>query len=391
MLVLLACQKEKEEPADDSERIRQNLQTVVDKFIVENPEIPGVVAMLNINGRHPIQASAGLADLKQGEKMTADHKLAVASNTKMLTAVIILQLMEEEKLRLNDPVSLYLPASVVNKLCVINDVSFGQFITIAQLLKHKSGIYDYIDVPFLSSTVSAPQRFDEPDELVDYASRAGAPYFIPGTAGAYHYSSTNYILLGMIIEKVCNKPYQQVLRERILQPLDMKNSSLLAYENRTAPYAHGYYAGNDITNSNLSWTWATGGLLSNAADLNKFMFALMSGKLFKHPFTLRWMLNMTTESLKEYGYSYGLGILQYDFGYGFIAQGHVGSLHGYCTAIFYLPLTNTVMFIGFNRGYVSNELFDLVGKTYQCLVNTYEPRPALFPSPAQFPGFGPVH
>ena len=123
----------------------------------------------------------------------ADTHFRIASNTKTMTAAVIVQLAQEGKLSLDDPVSKYVPG-----------VPNGDNITIAELLEMRSGLYNYTDAPELSASLDRdPTKVWTPDELLAIAF-AHPPNFPPGTA--YEYNNTNYALLGLIAEKVDGKP-----------------------------------------------------------------------------------------------------------------------------------------------------------------------------------------
>jgi D-alanyl-D-alanine carboxypeptidase len=370
ILFFTSCQVR---PDDDKEYFarQKTLQAQLDIFLQNNPEVPGIVSSWRLKDNSLVQAASGYADIELKERMSTYHKMGVASNTKMMTATIILQLQEEGKLKLNDPMRKYLPNVITDNICVLNGISYGNLITIRQLLKHTSGIYDFVDANFIKSTLYFPDKNYTPEDLLIYNVCAGRPYFIPGTAGKYHYSSTNYILLGMIIQKITGQPFHSVLRDRIFTPLHMFNSSVWTYEQPAAPLAAGYNNGVDISHNNLSWTWATGGVVSQADEMNLFIKTLFHGYFFKKRETLLAMMQTTPESVDEYGYEYGLGIMKYNFGNGFIAYGHIGSLHGYNSACFYLPLHDASFFVGINRGNAQPFLFDLMGQCYSCVVANY--------------------
>ncbi|MBX7203938.1 MAG: beta-lactamase family protein [Bacteroidia bacterium] len=384
MLFITACQRK---PDSDNEHFVQQktLQAQLDTFLQNNPEIPGIVSSWRLRDNSLIQAASGFANIELKEPMTVYHKMGVASNTKVMTATIILQLHEEGKIKLNDPIGKYLSHEITDNICVLNGISYGNLITIRQLLKHTSGIYDFVDANFINSTLYFPDKNYTPEDLLMYNVCAGQPYFIPGTAGKYHYSSTNYILLGMIIQKITGQPFHIVLRDRIFTPLHLLNSSVWTYEKPAAPLAAGYNNGTDISDDNLSWTWATGGVVSQADEMNLFIKTLLHGYFFKKRETLIAMMQTTTESVDEYGYEYGLGLMKYNFGKGFIAYGHIGSLHGYNSACFYLPLHDASFFVGINRGNAQPFLFDLMGQCYSCVVANYEYNPFQHPPKTSLP------
>ena len=156
------------------------------------------------------------------------------------------------------------------------------------MLNHTSGIYDYFDddSPFINDAFLGPQadwsKVWTTDELLAYADRANhAPYFAPGTSA--HYSNTNYILVGLIIERVTGHRVGDEIRARILTPLELKDTSFAAEEPVVTGTVKGYQVLGDeivdVTATNLSWAWAVGGIVSTVSDLGRFSEAVLAGSL----------------------------------------------------------------------------------------------------------------
>ncbi|MFA7380060.1 MAG: serine hydrolase domain-containing protein [Bacteroidia bacterium] len=372
----LACKKESI-PLIDQTAPSLTLQDLVYKYHKKHPELPGITVTIVTANNIANTAAAGYSDVQLKTPLTSFHKIGVASNTKMLTAVIILQLMEEGKLSLNDKISDYLQEPWVDSLNIQNGILLGGFVRIIDLLKHNSGISDYVDENFIINTEFSPNKAYTFEQLMRYAIYNGESHFIPGTPGKYNYSSTNYTLLGLIIERVTGDKYENVLRNRILNPANMKNSFLHSYEAVIPPLSNGYYGTNNIADDNLSWVWATGGLASHSFDMTRFLSYLLEGKFFKKTSTLQLMLNFSSDSEEEYGYQYGLGIMKFNFGNGFNPIGHIGSLHGYTSACYYLPEHHSYMFVGITTGGAHAYLFDLLGQAYRFQTQRMFPKPPL--------------
>ena len=150
-----------------------------------------------------------------------------------MTAAVILQLAQEGKLSLDDPVSKYVPG-----------VPNGDKITIAELLKMRSGLYNYTDAPEFSASLDRdPTKVWTPDEVLAIAFKH-PPNFPPGTA--FDYCNTNYALLGLVVEKVDGKPLARCFQDRLFGPLGMKDTVLPASTSNTIPdpYSHGYLYGS---------------------------------------------------------------------------------------------------------------------------------------------------
>jgi CubicO group peptidase (beta-lactamase class C family) len=239
--------------------------------------------------------------------MLPEHILRVGSITKSFTAVIILKLVEEGNLSLDDPLSRWFP-----------DFPNAESITIRQLLNHTSGIPEIIPKILMKSII--PSTFWQTQKLVEIASRE-KPLFIPGSA--FSYSNTNYILLGLIAEKVTSKTAVELLHEIIIDPLSLKHTFFVPYKQTPAALVPGWdrdlshFPGMlDIGVKNTSWAtgaYTSGALISNASDLATFFEDLFNGYLLS-PAMVKEMT--TFIDAPNPGFSeqtgYGLGLMQLD-------------------------------------------------------------------------------
>src|SRR3989475_1144826 len=212
------------------------LQTMVDTTAKELL-IPGAVVLLR-TPQGEFTVTYGTTLLCATSPPRADTHFRIASNTKTMTAAVIVLLAQEGKLSLDDPVSKY-----------VSGVPDGDKITIAELLNMRSGLYTYDDDPeFWSVLERDPTKIWTPAEVLAIAFKH-PPYFPPGTD--FHYSNTNYALLGLIAEKIDGKPLAQIMHDRLFAPLGLKNTLLPAITSNTLPepYSHGYlYGGCSFSN-----------------------------------------------------------------------------------------------------------------------------------------------
>ena len=163
---------------------------------------------------------------------SANTHFRAASNTKTMTAAVIVLLAQEAKLRFDDPVSKY-----------VQDVPNGDDITISELLKMRSGLPSYTYAPELTESLDHdPTRVWTPEEMLAIAFKSPL-LFAPGTE--FDYCNTNYVLLGLIIEHVAGAPLAQVFQDRLFGPLGMQDTLLPASTSNTIPepYSHGYLYG----------------------------------------------------------------------------------------------------------------------------------------------------
>ncbi|MFJ3793375.1 serine hydrolase domain-containing protein [Kitasatospora sp. NPDC090091] len=268
--------------------------------------------------------TAGVGDLATGSKVPRDGQVRIGSNTKTFTAVVVLQLVGEGRVGLDATVETYLPG------LVRGDGIDGRRITVRQLLQHTSGLPEYegdVDGAILQ------QRYLEPRDVLDIALRHKAD-FAPGTNWAY--SSTNYVLAGLIVQKVTGRPLAEEMDRRIIKRIGLSHTYFPAPGDRTIrePHPKGYRqdtAGaplRDVTDIDPSSAWAAGQMISTNSDLNRFFTALLAGGLLQ-PAQLAEM--RTTVPIGDTGAGYGLGIISRPLSCGGEYWGHGGDIPGYET------------------------------------------------------------
>src|SRR3954454_18031635 len=173
-----------------------------------NLRIPGALVYVDVPGEGSWSQAFGTGTLGASTQITPDDHFRIGSNTKTFTGTVILQLVDEGKLGLDDPVSKYQP-----------EVPNGENITIRQLLDMTSGLYNYSeDKDFNETLDTEPDKVWTPEEVVEIGFK-NEPYFAPGEG--FHYSNTNTVLLGMIVEQLTGKSLEQEFQERLFEPLGM--------------------------------------------------------------------------------------------------------------------------------------------------------------------------
>jgi D-alanyl-D-alanine carboxypeptidase len=325
------------------------LQSLVDKTIKEF-QIPGAVVLLR-TPQGDFTAASGTTQLNTTNPPRANTHFRIASNTKTMTAAVIMLLAQHRKLELNDPVSKYVPG-----------VPNGDTITIAQLLEMRSGLYNYTNDPKISATIDKnPAKVWTPDELMAIAF-AHPTNFPPGKE--FEYSNTNYLLLGLVAEKAAGKPLAQIMQHRLFRPLQLRETELPARPVNTIPepYSHGYLYGsssvalygeppyspevqaaaeagtllpNDYTGVNHSFAQAAGGVISTADDCATWIKALVAGRVLNPAYQRRWLDSGKPEDpSKPEGQKYGYGISQLSWGPNTLYF-HGGETVGYNSKISY--------------------------------------------------------
>ncbi len=270
---------------------------------------PGMVVWIDAP-EYRFAGASGFADLKHDIPMPPEGAFRIGSITKMFTATVIIQLAEEGVLTLDDPLAQWLPE-------VAEQLPNGDQITLRHLLTHTSGVFNIVEHDAYWADIFTEAKIDEAtgvmtldcvqrdpnDTLARYVYGQDAN-FEPGTG--WHYSNTNYTLLGMVIEKAAAMPLAEAYRTYIYEPLGMTSTFLNCYEDSLVDVVHGYTGSGDtltdLTGLQESVGWSAGGLVSTASDLIAFARGLFGGTLFDDPESLT---AMTTPAP---GTSYGLGI-----------------------------------------------------------------------------------
>ena len=310
------------------------LQQAADQLVADG--VPGVIIMTR-RGQQVSNVVAGLADKATGQPMQPQDKVRIGSITKTFVATVVLQLAAERRLSLNDSVQKWLPGVITG-----HGYHPAQ-ITIRQLLQQTSGIQDYTSAPGFLTEANLAKTW-QPQQLVDIALRLGPPVH------GWLYSDTNYILLGMIIQKVTGRSPVTEISRRILVPLGLHDTSFpLTSKQIPAPYAHGYYGSLDVTNLvSPSIAWTAGAMISTVDDVARFYRALLDGRLLP-PAQQRELLatipvNDTGELFAEH---YGLGIYSVQLSCG-TAWGHDGGIIGFKTFAYTSPDGNRQAVIVYN-------------------------------------------
>ena len=254
-------------------RMARRMQNELDDYVTGSAEVPGAWLSVTIDEKYT-ELVSGYGNIVSFEPLSVASEFRISSITKMFTSVVIFQMVEEGSIDLSDPIFEILGRQLLTGLQT--DEAIDR-ITVKDLLRHTSGIEDYVALNWTTTLLTDPLRFWKPQDLLDYVKENGMARFEPGTG--YYYSDTNYVLLGLIIEKLLNKPIHKAYEDRILQPLKMDHTYMEAYASGdNHQLASGYFKNNDLSHWNTSSDWSGGGLVSTLADLSVFMKALTKGQ-----------------------------------------------------------------------------------------------------------------
>ena len=277
----------------------------------------------------------GVADTNTRAPMKADFYSRIGSVTKTFTVTAVLQLADQGKLSLDDPIAEF-----------VDGVPLGAKITLRQLARMQSGLFNYSASPaFQHALFADPRRTFTPRELLDDAF-VQPNQFPPGEG--FEYCNTNTVLLGLVVQKVSGQPLHSYIQDHILAPLGMSHTSFPTTNAFPDPHAQGYTVqtadGKEATATdwNPSWGWAAGAMISTLDDMRVWAPALATGKLLTPQMQEQRLQTVGSPGMPPQD-GYGLGI--FNLG-GWI--GHNGSLPGYQTVAVYLPQKQTVLVILIN-------------------------------------------
>lgn len=294
--------------------------------------VPGVAGQAkDRNGTW--KGTSGVGDLRTKQPRSAHDRYRVGSITKTFVSTVLLQLEAEGRLSLDDKVDRWLPG------VVLGNGHDGKKITLRQLLNHTSGVYNYTADEDFGRTYFLKDgffehRFDRltPKQLVKIAT-AHKPDFAPGTS--WNYSNTNYVLAGMVIEKVTGHAYGDEVRKRIIEPLGLHATRVPGSDpklGRPSSRAYGKLAEEatgptyDVTELNPSLASAAGEMVSDSGDLNRFYSALLKGRLLPKKQLTEMKTTVEVGEIPNAGY--GLGLIERRLSCGVVVWGHGGGIHG---------------------------------------------------------------
>jgi CubicO group peptidase (beta-lactamase class C family) len=317
-VILISISVATADQVDDSKSLWEGLDKYITAEVVGHA-FRGTV-LVGVNGQIVFKKAYGKADEEWNTPNTTTTKFRIASLSKQFTAACILLLQERGRLKVQDPISQYLPRLP----------HAWQNITIHQLLTHTSGLPNYTDSPQLAKlnrTGATPQEMIElvADKPLD---------FKPGSQ--LRYTNTGYILLGMIIEKVSGEPYPEFLKRNIFEPLGMTNSGYDRAADILQERASGYRIKDGaVANADfidMTLPYAAGGIYSTVEDMYRWNEAVaLGGKLLSED-SLKQMFSEYPEATYQ-GLHYGYGVVISRRMFGRLLYYHGGGVEGFSSSI----------------------------------------------------------
>ena len=292
---------------------------------------PAALAAVTKADGSTVGVAVGKGNLETGEAPPLDGEVRIGSNTKTFVAVVILQLVQEGKITLDEPIETYLPG------LIHGEGIDGSKITVRQLLQHTSGLPEYTDtVPGETDIFQIRDNYYSTRDLLDVALSKPAA-FEPGSQ--FSYTNTNYIVLTLLAEKVTHRPLAEQITQRITEPLGLAHTYYPnpGEEEIRGTHPHGYHRNTptenwqDITRMDPSWAGGAGAMISTPSELGTFIQATLNGTLLTQDSINEMKKTVDTSNLSGVpGSGYGLGIFSMPLSCG-TAWGHSGGIPGYTT------------------------------------------------------------
>ena len=292
---------------------------------------PAALTAVRDKDGNTIGAAAGVGNLETGEAPPLDGEVRIGSNTKTFVAVVILQLVQEGKISLDEPIEPYLPG------LLRGEGIDGTKITVRQLLQHTSGLPDHVETLFPANDTRQTGIFQlrdnyySPRDLLDIALNKPA-VFEPGSQ--FRYTNTNYIVLSLLVEKVTHRPLAEQITKRITEPLGLTHTYYPGpgEEDIRGQHPQGYHVNSqgeleDVTRLDPSWGGGAGAMISTPSELGTFLQATLNGTLLNQDSITEMKKTVDTGRPNR---GYGLGIFSMPLSCG-TAWGHTGGIHGYMT------------------------------------------------------------
>lgn len=310
--------------------------------------VPGLVVALADDDESATLAF-GVSDLDAGTAMRPDDRFRVASITKSMTATLVLQLAQEGRLRLDDAVEAWLPGVL----------DAGDAITLRDLLSHVSGLPEADDSGFV---VGHRVRHGLTEAM--YVRKVAHAPLEAEPGRLFVYRNVNFVLLGMIVEAVTGQGLGTVMRDRLFEPLGLRDTRLVTEGHPGPRLVHVYDGTEDLTWLDVYWAGGAGGVTSTAEDLATFYRALFAGELLDEDH-LAAMTDIRDDDLPPWnGYGLGLAAVETDCG---PALGHSGRLPGLATEAWSMPdRDRTVVVLVNGDGRSAGGTLDVVREAALC-------------------------
>ncbi len=297
--------------------------------------------VISENGKLIYSKSIGYDDVEASKKSDINTRYRIGSISKIFTASLVLKAVEENKINLNQTIDHYFPT-----------IKNANKITVSNLLNHRSGIYDFTnDDSYFDWNTQYQSRAKMTERIA-----AGEIAFEPDTKGEY--SNSNYVLLTYILEDLYQKPYAEILNQKIVKPLKLKSTYYGGKINSANKECYSYSFSGEWVKSietDMSIPLGAGGIVSTPTDLNFFIKNLFAGKIIS-----KEHLNL----MKTTKDKFGMGMFQFPYQDKKI-YGHTGGVDRFKSVLAYLPKEKlAIAFCSNGKDYDNNNVL-------QCVLSAY--------------------
>jgi D-alanyl-D-alanine carboxypeptidase len=332
----------------DLEKIRQNVKAKLDELRA-NAEFPGATIGFVLPDGRSASVSTGLADVENNIALKPDDRMLAGSIGKTYVAAVTLQLVQEGKLNLDEKIERWF-----GREPWFSRLANAKEITVRMLMNHTSGLVEYYPLKDCMKTLKEkPDKVWRHEELIECALDS-QPLFPAGQG--WSYADTNFILVGMIVEKITKKSLYDEVNRRILKPLALNQTVpsdrraipgvITGYSRPNSPFG---FEGRVIIDgkfvTNPQFEWAGGGFASTAEDLARWAKLLYEGKALKKPYLDQMLTAVEAKTGKGDKYGLGVQVRQSEWG---ISYGHGGWFPGYLSEMEYFPQYRVAIAIQFN-------------------------------------------
>lgn len=286
--------------------------------------VPGVYIAVYAPGKSPYVRGVGVANLKTKAPFELHDRFRIGSNTKTFIVTIILQLQDEHKLRVDDP---------VGKFDIGVKIPNGNHISLRQLAEMRSGLFEAYNTKQFNAQHFSPALKLSANQMIGWAV-SNKPLFPPGQR--WNYCNTNYLILGRVIEVLTHDSIENQVRKRILGPMGLRSTYFPDTVTMPTPYAHGYGLNSKGTWDDVSETigpsitWAAGAMISTVPDMARWVKMYVTGTPTSAASQRDRMRCIPITPGSPMGFGMGIGCSSGWYGY-------TGGLPGYNTAAYYLP------------------------------------------------------
>lgn len=334
LLIALLCSSNHCTKVGQTKKIQVRLDSVVAEYVSENPGLLGAIVQVNVGSKEKYRTAGGFFDISRTISIRTTDRFLIGSITKVFTATLVHQLIENGSVLQVQPLLYYLPLEWADLLA---RTEYGGEITVAQALSHRTGLPHILSrVELAKYLLGDPSRAYTSMQAAELLREKRDTRFKPGQR--FDYNNINYLLLSALIENVTGKTYDSALRDNILSPLSLDSTCISKGLMGSCGdnVAHGYeqidgklYDGQEFKSG---WARGSGGIVSTTDDLITFLEALGSGELFKNDRTFRDMIQRPSGNVQ-----YGLGMEVWEDPQIGVYYGHKGMFANTASILLHIP------------------------------------------------------